>query len=205
MARIRRSILWAVVGLSLTAFGCGDSSDGDTDNGTGGDGTSDGGGGGAANAGSNANNTGGGQTGGANDSASNTGGTGSTAGSGECTPPGQQCMCANGQMGFQACMGGMLGDCTCSIDLSDAGLPPVAACPASATCQSTMGFISGVPGFCAPATDGGGMGGIPGLALPPRCTTKTECETAGLPDTPCSSIMLPVGGAQTLCLQPCNP
>lgn len=204
MARIRRSILWAVMGLSLTAFGCGDSSDGDSDNGTGGEGTSDGGSNGAANAGSNASNTGGGQTGGANESATNTGGA--TAGSGECTPPGQQCMCANGQMGFQACMNGMLGDCTCGIDLSDAGLPPVAACPTSATCQSTMGFIAGVPGFCAPSTDGGGMGGgIPGLALPPQCTTKAECEAAGLPDTPCSSIMLPIGGAQTLCLQPCNP
>ncbi len=185
-------MLCAALGLSMAATACGDSGDTKEEGVKAGDDSKNDAGGGI---------TIGDNNGGANGATNNTAGDGGTGG---CTGPGQQCMCSDGQMGFQACTSGVLGECTCSIDLGDAGLPPVSDCLTDATCQSTMGFIKGVPGFCAPASDGGGAG-PGGASFPPMCATKIDCETAGLPTAPCVTIMIPVLGAQQLCVQPCLP
>lgn len=210
MSRSFRAILPLALGLSLTSLACGsdDSTDDTTneatgtnatggDNGTGGSGTNGG--------------TGTNGSTGTNGTSGTTGDSNANTGNDACTAPGQQCTCDNGQMGFQACTNGVLDECTCGIDLSDAGLPPPSECPDTATCQGTMGFIMGVDGFCAPSAggDGGaGMngGGFPGgMSFPPMCTSQDDCTNAGLPDAVCQSIMLPLVGAQQLCVQPCVP
>lgn len=209
MSRSIRSTLPLALALSLTALACG-GSDSDTEetnndatgtNATGGEDMGAGGGGSSGANGTNGGNGTNGSTG-----TDNNGTTGTDA----CTPPGQQCTCTNGQMGFQACNNGTLGECTCSLDLSDAGLPPPSECPATATCQGTMGAIMGLDGFCAPSAGGdGGMGmnggGFPGLNFPPMCTSQDDCNNAGLPDAVCQNLMLPIVGAQQLCVQPCVP
>ncbi len=202
MALSRHSILCVALGFSLTTFACGDSGDDKAVSAATGDDASANG----------SNGSGGGNTSGTTgaNGASSTGGnqTGGTTGPGmagdACTGPGQQCTCSNGMMGIQACTNGVLAECTCSIDLGDAGLPAVAACPATATCRSTMNAITGVPGFCSPAPTDGGMAGPGAGFLPPACMVNEDCGKAGLAGTPCSSIMV-FGMTTQRCVQPCNP
>lgn len=167
----------------MTASACGDSEDSKAEDTKGDDETSDGGGGGIT----------------IDDAGDNGGNNGNTNSAAECTGQGQQCMCDDGAMGFQTCSNGMLGECTCSIDLSDAGLPPPSDCTDGAMCQSTMGFIKGAQGFCSPANDGGAP------AFPPSCVTKDDCAAEGLPAAGCVTIMIPSFPPQQLCVQPCIP
>jgi len=210
MGLSRRSIFIVACGLAAASMACGDSGT-KADNS---DASANGGGGDKTNGdGTNGNGTNGGQTnGGGTDG--NSGNTSAPA----CMPG--PCTCTDGAMGFAQCDGDTLGECQCSVDLSDAGLPPVAECPAKFTCTDAPDQVQGLDGFCVPSTpmadggadDGGatggtsggttgfGTGGLGGGAFPPMCATDDDCDKAGI-DVKCSTLF----NVFQVCLQPCVP
>jgi len=208
MGLSRRRSFFMACGFAAASVACGDSTLNSADGGGGGNGEANTGAtnGGGANGGNTSGTTGG-------DSNGTTGGT-------ACMPA--PCTCDDGQMGFAQCEGDTLGACTCSIDLSDAGLPPPSPCPDKFSCNPSA-MVKGIDGYCAasPATpdagpggaDGGGTtggttGGFPGggglPAFPPMCAMDTDCDTAGLTGVKCTTITFANFPIQ-LCIQPCEP